>query len=280
MKRIVCLSAVVVVAAACSGSSSTADAGNDAGEMEFTFDVSGTAAIYPEALGLLMDAGEPTTVAGLTLRVEEPLKVALKDPLGQFSSAVLDSSGAFSATGISADLVNLGVAAGVVDDAGTRAVRSATVLWDVALEGKKPDKNLTNTKAWVLPKRLHDVLTAAVGESTLLSFTGSNQKRTLVSAGCIIGRVVNAQGAPVSGVKVVPTTSALASRFVYPTTDLTGTGLSTSLNGLFIFVHDGSDNVAQFNFDVMGMSAYKRRSAGAAKDACLIATVYPGDTPP
>ena len=54
----------------------------------------------------------------------------------------------------------------------------------------------------------------------------------------------------------------------------------TSSRGLFVFVHDGTDNVAQFSFDVMGATNYRRRSAGAAKNACLVMTVYPGTTAP
>lgn len=266
---------------ACPGGGPKLDGGVDSGEPEeFLFDVSGTAFVFPEGANMLRDAGLSTSVAGLTLRVEEPLRIALKDPLGEFSSAVLTDAGTFSATMISSDLVNLGVAAGVVDDGGMRAVRSATVIWDVALETKKPDRNITGAKAWVLPKQLHDALTAAVTESVIMGFTTSSPKRTLVGAGCILGRVVTSTGTPVAGATLVPTTASLASRFVYPNAELTGTGAATSSSGLFVYVHDGSDNVAQFRFDVMGATGYNRRSAGAAKDACLVMTVYPGTTPP
>ena len=278
MKRIALLCSFALCA--CPGPSTT-DAGVDSGEPEeFVFDVTGTAFMFPEGAAMLSDAGLSTSVAGLTARVEEPLRIALKDPLGEFSSAVLADAGTFSATMIRSDLVNLGVAVGIVDDAGTRAVRSATVIWDVALEGKKPDRNLTGAKAWVLPKQLHDALTAAVTEATIMGFTTGSPKRTLVSAGCIVGRVVTSAGAPVSGATLVSTTASLTQRFAYPNADLTGTGAATSSNGLFVYVHDGSDNVAQFRFDVMGATGYNRRSAGAAKDACLVMTVYPGTTPP
>ena len=278
--RLALLGALVVCA--CPGPSvmDGGTGGSGGGDEEFLFDVSGTAAMYPEGIGLLADAGRSTSVAGLTVRVEEPLRVATNDPLGYFSTTVLDSTGAFSATMISDQLVSLGVAAGVIDDAGVRAVRSATVLWDVAFEQKKPDKNITGAKAWVFPVELEAALTAAVTEAQILSITGANQKRTLSQAGCILGRVINASGAPVSGATVVPTKASLASHFFYPTADLTGTGAATSTNGLFIFIHDGSSSVEQFSFDVMGATGYRRRSAGARDGACLIATVYPGDTAP
>lgn len=278
MKRALLIGGLVLCACP-GGGKSDGGSGGAGGSDEVLFDVSGTAAIYPEGIGLLVDAGVSTSVAGLTLRVEEPLKVALNDPLGVFSTATLDATGSFSASMISSELVNLGVAAGVVDDAGTRAVRSATVVWDVAFEQKKPDKNLTGAKAWVLPKPLHDKLTAAITEATILGFT-SNQKRTLVEAGCVLGRVVDATGAPVSGVTLTSMTASLNPKFVYPNAALTGTGTMTSSNGLFVFVHDGSDNVAQFSFDVVGAMNYRRRSAGAAKNACLVMTVYPGATAP
>jgi hypothetical protein len=84
----------------------------------------------------------------------------------------------------------------------------------------------------------------------------------------------------VSGVTIISTTASLNPKFVYPNAALTGTGSMTSSNGLFIFVHDGSESVAQFSFDVMGAQNYRRRSAGAARNACLVMTVYPGTTAP
>src|SRR5437868_1751942 len=96
MKRIALL--CVLALCACPGPSKS-DGGMDAGGFEeFFFDVSGTAFVFPEGAAMLADAGMSTSVSGLTLRVEEPLKVALKDPLGEFSSKVLDSTGTFSAS--------------------------------------------------------------------------------------------------------------------------------------------------------------------------------------
>lgn len=265
---------------ACPGPSKS-DGGTDSGEpQEFFFDVAGTAAMLPEGAAMLTDAGQSTSVAGLRLRVEEPFKIAVNesDPLGIFSSALLESSGAFSATMISTELVNLGVAAGVRDDndAGTRIVRSATGLWDVAFEGKKPDRDLTGTKAWVLPKVFHDALTAALTPAAIMAIS---TKPTLIEAGFMLGRIVDAQGRPVAGATVTPTDGSLKPQFFYPTADFTGTGTATSANGMFVFVQKG-DMVTTFRFDVTGNTAYLRRQAGAARGACLVVTVYPGMTAP
>jgi len=277
MKRVLLISGLVLCACP-GGGKSDGGTGGAGGSDEVLFDVSGTAAVFPEGIGIAMDAGMPASVAGLTLRVEEPLKVALDptDPLAIFSTTTLDATGAFSATMVSDQLVNLGIAAGVIDDGGTRAVRSATVIWDVAFEQKKPDRDITGAKAWVLPKPLHDQLTAAVTEARIMGFTSaSGGKRTLIEAGFILGRVVDSMGAPVAGATLTSPTTMHNDKFVYPTADLTGTGAATSSNGLFIYVHNGGDSVAQFNFDVMGAGTYKRRSAGAAKNACLVTIVSP-----
>jgi hypothetical protein len=275
------LSLIAVVGlCACSSAPAAMDGGMDSGTDEVLFDVAGTAAMLPEGAAMLSDAGQATSVAGLRLRVEEPFKVAINenDPLGIFSSAILDATGAFSASQISTEQVNLGVAAGVRDDndAGMRIVRSATGIWDVAFEGKKPDKNLTGAKAWVLPKVFHDALTAAVTPAAIMTISG---KTTLIEAGFMLGRIVDAQGQPVAGVTVKPTDGSLTPQFFYPKADFTGVGTSTSANGLFVFVQK-SDMVTTFRFDVMGMSAYKTRQAGAARGAGLVMTVYPGTTAP
>ncbi len=167
MKHLTFTLAVLLVCA-CSSTPVTPDAGNnDSGfnDQPFLFNVSGTAAIFPEALPLLADAGIPATVAGLRLRVEEPFRIALddNDPLGIFSNVILDAGGEFSAAQISTDDITLGVAAGVRDDTDAgRVVRTATTLYDVALEGKKPDHDLRSQKGWVIHTQLHDALTAAI----------------------------------------------------------------------------------------------------------------------
>lgn len=271
--------------AACSGATPTTDAGTDSGvEPPTEVSVSGTVTMHPDALALLADAGASTSVAGLTLRVEEPFKVALNNPDGIFHTETLDAGGEFYAASVPTDLVTLGIAAGVRDDTGAeRVIRSATTLYDVALmDGAKPSANITGGKGYAVPVQLHDALNAAVGEATIRSLTGTTDAGTLIAAGFILGKVVDASGNPVSGVTVEPlgsSASSKAARLFYPTADLSSTGPSTSSNGLFVYVHTGGD-VDTFQFRITGRSEYKQRNAGAAKDACLVLPVFPGTTQP
>ena len=274
---------LALVLAACSAPMSAVDAGTDAGDdtQEVLFDVSASAAMVPESLGLLADAGVSPSMAGLTARVEEPFRVATVGELGVFSSKTMDVSGTFGATMVSTTLVTLGVAGGIRDDvdAGTpRVIRAATVLFDVALEGKKPSGNVSGGKAWAVPTVFHDRLTAAIGAAQIQSLTSGNQKSTLIGAGFILGRLVDANGAAVSGATIKPSQTTRQGRFFYPTADYASVGTATSSTGVFVYVHNGSA-VDTFSFTVDGKPEYKSRTAGAAPDACLVITVYPGSTP-
>lgn len=284
MKRLVpFLSALAL--AACGGSTPTTDGGTDAGQPPPTeVAVSGTVTMHPDSLAMLADAGASTSVAGLTLRVEEPFKVALNNPDGIFHTQTLDAGGEFYAPTVPTDLVTLGIAAGVRDDTGAnRVVRSATTLYDVALmDGAKPAADITGGKGYAVPVLLHDALNGAVGEATIRSLTGMTDAGTLIAAGFILGKVVDASGQPVSGVTVEPlgsSASSKAARLFYPAADFASTGAATSSTGLFVYVHTGGD-VDTFQFRIAGRSEYKQRNAGAAKDACLVLTVFPGTTPP
>lgn len=284
MKRLVpFLSALAL--AACSGTTPTTDGGTDSGvEPPTEVSVAGTVTMHPDALALLADAGASTSVAGLTLRVEEPFKVALNNPDGVFHTQTLDAGGEFYAPTVPTDLVTLGIAAGVRDDTGAeRVIRSATTLYDVALmDGAKPAADITGGKGYAVPVQLHDALNAAVGEATIRSLTGTTDAGTLIAAGFILGKVVDASGTPVSGVTVEPLGSAAASkaaRLFYPTADFSSTAAATSATGLFVYVHNGGD-VDTFQFRIAGRSEYKQRNAGAAKDACLVLPVFPGTTQP
>ncbi len=260
------------------GTGGSGGAGGAGGSGEVIFKAQGKASIHPVAAQVLADAG---TIDGLYLRVEEPLKVALNDPLGYFGTVTLDNTGAFEVKDISSELVNLGVAAGVVEtlDGGavTRVVRTATVIFDVALEQAKPSKDILNAKSYAVPVAFHDKLTAAVTPAKIGMIASG--KSTLISSGFILGQVVDSAGKPVAGAKISTTPAALADNVFYPTADVSSTGPSTSSNGLFVYVHTGAD-VATFRFNVEGKPEYKQRNAGAAKDACLVVTVYPGTTAP
>jgi hypothetical protein len=285
--QLVALAALTLTA--CGSPSGGNDGGNnnDAGSTEVIFKASGTASVLPIAAAWLADAGLPNAgVNGLTLRVEEPFKVAAGDPLGVFGSVALDSSGTFSVSDISSELVNLGVAAGVRDDSvdggsSARVVRSATVLYDVALEGQKPQGDITGGKAYAMPTAFHDQLNRAVGTAAIQAITQSGGgQSTLQAAGWVLGRVVDAQGAPVSGVTITASPASFNAQFFYPNADYTGTGSATSSNGTFIFVHKGDALAATFRVNVAGHTEYKQRNLGAAKEAVLVLTYYPGTTPP
>lgn len=265
---------------ACSGAPSTKDAGDvDSGTDEVIFKVSGTAKIHPIAIDFLADAGTTASIVGLTLRVEEPLKVALSQPGAIFGTQILDSTGNFEATKISSLDVSLAVAAGIFDDVdGGRVVRSATILYDVALEAGKPTKDITGT-AFAIPTAFHDKLTSTVTAAKIHAITKDTDAGTLINAGFILGRVVDGTGKPVAGATITPSPSSLQIGFFYPSADLNSLGTSTSSNGLFLYVHNGGE-VNQFSFTVANQSTYKKRNAGATHDACLVVDVYPGTVAP
>ncbi len=260
----------------CSAAPPVVDAGpgGDGGTDEVLFKVSGVAKVYPPAADFLADAGLDGGLIGLTVRVEEPLKVALDQPDGVFSTQTLDATGTFEKSGILASEINLGVAVGIRDpnDAGTRVVASATIVYDVALQESKPTKDVTGV-AYAVPTAFHDKLTAAVTAAKIQSL--ASNKSTLFAAGFILGRVVDSAGKPVAGAQISPTPASQSARFFYPTADLSTVGTSTSSNGLFIFVHNG-EMVNTFSFVVDQKPEYKKRNAGARKEAAVIIDVYPG----
>ncbi|MBL9039642.1 MAG: hypothetical protein JNG84_14090 [Archangium sp.] len=270
---------------ACGTPSMNTDSGIDAGELLLIYNASGTVTVHPDAA----DAGHTAALAGLTLRIEEPFRVASNDPLGLFSTSTLQASGTFSGP-FDVELVSLGVAAGIRDDTADggrpRVIRAATLLFDRVLEGKKPDRDITNGRAYAIPTGFHDTLSAAVGEARIRSLLKFGDGGTLIESGCILGKVVDAQGAPVAGATIetkegTPAKNAeRASRFFYPSADYASTGSATSSNGLFVYVHNGGEVEPPFRFQILGKPEYKERNAGAVKDACLVMTVYPGATAP
>jgi hypothetical protein len=268
------------------GGGSGGAGGGSSGEVIFS--ASGTASVHPLAVAFLADAGLSNPgVTGLQLRIEEPFKVAVGDPLGVFGTKILDATGTFSVPDISSELVNLGVAAGIRDDSvdggsSARIVRSATVLYDVALEQQKPRGDIVGGKAYAIPTAFHDKLNGAVGTTAITAITslpmGGNQS-TLQAAGWVLGQVVDANGVAVAGVTLAASPATYNAQFFYPNADYSGTGTSTSSNGTFLFVHKGGE-VAQFRVTINGRSEYKQRNLGAAKDAVLVLTYYPGTVAP
>ncbi len=284
------------------------DAGSDSGMNQNEFPiitVAGKVFVHPEAKGFLADAGYPElALTGLTVRVEEPLLVALdpNDPVAVFGSRTLDATGNFSVGDVRTEVVTLGIAAGVRDDSDaglrccaecgaladggcpfvpdTKVVRSATVLYDVTFaNGTKPEADVRNSKAYALPSEFHAKLNAAVTPARILQLTGGTQS-TLVGAGFVLGRIIDAAGVPVAGVKL-SADSTVTDRVFYPSADLStvGTG-GTSTNGLFLYVYNGEAQPSQFPFSIQGRSEYKLRKMGAARGAGLVVTVFPGTTEP
>lgn len=257
--------------------------GPDAGELDaaveyFSYDptVTGTARVHPSALALLEDAGRPApSFEGLLLRLEEPLQAALKDPLAVFGELSLDGGGKFRVEAVPSAQLNVGLAATIsqATDGGT-VVPASTILFDLRLEDGRPRHDLVDVVAYVLPVELHTALTQAVTPAVVHQLT-SGKATSLLEAGFILGRVVDETGAPVAGARIAPEPGNLASRFLYPNQELTGTQVSTSDNGLFVFVHDATGALT-FEYGVEGRAEYLKRSAVAAVGRAWMVSVYPG----
>src|SRR5579871_1069917 len=209
MKRVGLWLCALGFATGCPGPKSAADGGTDAGGGPAIITVSGRAFIHPQAVAWANDAGIPVpSLAGLTLAVDEPLKVALGDPSGHFGQVTLDGDGGFSVPNVDTGVIALGLAATFTDeetgvcadgglggpDAGCAApkvVHGASGIYDMALEnGQPPTMDLTGTKAYALPTPFHDQLSAAVGVNRITSIT-SGVATNLISAGFIFGEVVD-----------------------------------------------------------------------------------------
>lgn len=262
-----------------------ADAGGDPGQEvtleQFPITVSGSALLHPAA------RSEPFDWIGLTVQVEEPLKIALGDDRAVLGSAQLEDGGTFSISGVAASELNVALALGVLDpndlaDGGAcdpacgarRVVRASTVLWDMGVAGEKPRLDIPNARAYAVPVELHDRLTQAVMPSLIRQLTGGVHA-TLSGAGFVLGRIVDAEGAPVEGVTLAPVPETLRSRVFYPTDDLTSTRSSTSPSGLFVYLHDGGEPRV-FSLSVEGRPEYPSRRAVGAPGLGLVLIVEPG----
>ncbi|QSQ11611.1 carboxypeptidase regulatory-like domain-containing protein [Myxococcus landrumensis] len=239
--------------------------------------VSGKALMLPEAARWLASTGKSAPIlSGLTVTLEEPLRVAVNDLDATFGTSTLDEAGAFGVAGISVRDVNVGLAVGM---SGPGLARTSTIIYDSAFTGSRPRTNLIETRAYALPESFHDALSTALGESRLLGLT-ENRARNLREAGFALGRVVDENGRPRAGVRVVPNRTDLAERIFYPSSDLSGVNQEgTSEEGLFVYVHTGLA-VESFHVSEEGEENAVPRNVVTAPGWGLMLTLYPGLHPP
>jgi|GEM_PF-1002850 len=277
------------LAACAGGSSNQKDGGTDAGLDPFEPPVvafSGTARVLPEAAAWLQDAGRPVpSLAGVTLRVEEPLLMGLndKDPRALFGEVPLDASGAFSVSTVDTADVIAGVAAGFRDDADAGIARGASTLWDKIREGSIPLNDVSGTQAWAFPTAFVEHLTSVVGAQAIL-VASDNLGDTLQQSGFALIRVVDAAGAPVSGARLgfscgIGCVRTTEKQFLYPSADFSaaaahGAGGKTAAHGLVLYIHN-NNQAHQVAVTVEGNAAYKAHAAGGATNAGLFVTVSP-----
>ena len=231
--------------------------------------VSGQAAVFPEAVG--QGASAPA-LAGMALSVEEPLRVAVNDASATFGTGEVSEDGTFRITDVPVRDVHQGLAVGLAHEG---LVRSTTLVYDTAFTGTRPRTDIIDAKAWALPVAFVDQLGSAVGEPRLRGLTG-DQASTLAAAGFVLGRVVDLQGQPVSGVRVALDRAELAERIYYPSEDLTSVNQAgTASHGLFLYVHSAS-GVESFQLSVEGSDTYVPRNVDAGPGLGVVLTVYPG----
>jgi hypothetical protein len=202
--------------------------------------------------------------------------MGVNDPVATFGTGNLADDGSFSIDDVPVRDIHLSLAARV-DHEGF--VPSSTLVFDTAFSGTRPRTDIVGAHAWALPLAFHEALTRAVGEEALLAHT-SGRARTLLEAGFLLGRVVDATGQPIAGARVRLERGELADRIYYPTEDLAQVGQSgTSASGLFLYVHSGQE-VETFRLSLHGTEAYLWRNAGATPGRGLVLTVFPGTTAP
>jgi hypothetical protein len=232
----------------------------------------------------------------LTVSVDEPFKVALGDSHGHFGQVTLDATGTFSVPGVDTAQVVLGIAAAVRDErpgvcdgglpvdggcAGGAVINAASGVYDVQLQGNViPQNDIDGGKAFAVPLAFHDQLTAAVRPGVISGITSGTQT-TLLGAGFILGRIVDAQGQPVPGASVELIPSTTAPQLYYVADDFkTVNQVATGATGLFVYVHTGSSTPTTFLLKVNNRSEYLGRNAGAVGGAALVMTVFPGTVQP
>ncbi len=286
MKRsclLACCTLIGLGLAACGFGDSMPDPGSNTEDAQnvdldsLLITVRGQAQLPPEAARVLTEQGQTApALGGLSLSIEEPLRMSVSDPVATFGTASLAEDGGFSVTDVPVRDIHLSLAARI-DHEGF--VPSSTIVFDTAFSGTRPRTDIAGARAWALPLSFHEALTRAVGEQALQAHT-NGQARTLLEAGFLLGRVVDAAGQPVAGARVRLDRDELANRIYYPSEDLAQAGQSgTSAHGLFVYVHTGME-VETFRLSLHGSEAYKWRNAGATPGRGLVLTVFPGATAP
>jgi len=263
------------------------DAGIDANDIHTPapiINVSGMAALHPDALAWMnLEGRTPPSLEGLTVAVEEPLKAAAADPDAVFGTDTLGPDATFLVGGVDTAEVVVGVTASVLDenDGGT-LVPARTSIYDPAIYGTPPLEDLIGVRAWALPDAFHDQLTQAVGTQRISGLTFDGGVGTLIEAGFILGKVVDAQGQPVLGAVLSTGVPELDDRIFYPNVDFTDAFRGgTNANGLFVYVHSGVETPPEtFMLSVEGNPDYKPRNAAATRGSALLLTLFPGANPP
>lgn len=228
--------------------------------------VSGEAHVFPEAKATGIPLG------GMALTAEEPLRVAVNDSAATFGIGQVSDDGTFRITDVPVRDVHQGLGVGLAHEG---FVRSTTIVYDTAFTGTRPRTDIIDARVWALPVAFVDQLGAAVGAQRLLSHTG-DPAATLATAGFVLGRVVDVNGQPVSGVRVALDRSDLTDRVYYLSQDLASVNTTgTAAQGLFLFVHSGF-GVSSFQLSVEGMDAYVPRNVDAGPGMGVVLTVYPG----
>ncbi|MDC0711463.1 carboxypeptidase regulatory-like domain-containing protein [Stigmatella sp. ncwal1] len=237
----------------------------------------GKAELFPEAAQRLAAQGQPLpSLEGLSLVIEEPLRAGVNDPAASFGTGVCAEDGTFSITDVPVKDIHTSLAASLEHPG---LAHTSTIVFDTAFTGSRPRTDITGAQAWALPLSFQDALTQSVGEEAIGAHT-EGRARSLLDAGFILGRVVDAQGRPVAGARVQIEPGELADRLYYPSDDFTRADQDgTHGHGLFLYVHSGLGAEA-FQLAVHGSEAYTWRNAGAMPHRGLVLTLHPGDRAP